>query len=241
MTGLADGAPWPWCFDGDSWRADLETSGTGILVGDDGFHKFSLTRWFVERDFEKLGAWIDEETPLGAPALIRCKFATRPGEGPRYAQIDFSLSPKMSLPFDFWSEDFVEIVGARRAMWINLCSAAGDRKLFRGIEMSASPVFPPIAVFVDGKVKTCLHDISAAERNWSTSLVAETTHFLKGIREGGSPIYSGAEGREITRYAMAAYLSAQEHRGIYLSEITTEAERQGKLQLKSNFCNFPQD
>lgn len=237
MAGLAEGAPWPWCFRSDSWRNRLETGGTGVLVGDDGFHKFSLARWFMQRDLETIGAWIDEETPLDAPALIRAKFRKHPGDGPKYAQIDFSFSPKMSLPCDFWLDDFVEIVGERGVMWLNQCSAAGDRPLFRGNEMSASPVFPPIAVFVDGKVTTYMSDLTPSERNWSTSFTASTKHFLRVLQDGGDPVYNGEEGREITRYAMAAFVSAQERRDVKLDEITTESERTGKFKITSNFCN----
>ena len=239
MVGLAEGAPLPWCFHVDSWRANLETGGTGVLVGDDGFHKFSLARWFMDRDFQTIGAWIDSETPLDAPAIIRGKFKKDRDEGPKYAQIDFSFSPKMSLPCDFWLDDFVEIVGDRGIMWINQCSAAGDRILFRGNQMSESPVFPPIAVFVDGKVSTYLDDISPAERNWSTSFVASTKHFLQVLQEGGDPIYTGEEGKEITRYAMAAFVSAQEKRDVQLDEITSQEEKKGAFKITSNFCNFP--
>ena len=145
----------------------------------------------------------------------------------------------MSLPCDFWLDDFVEIVGDRGIMWINQCSAAGDRILFRGNQMSESPVFPPIAVFVDGKVSTYLDDISPAERNWSTSFVASTKHFLQVLQEGGDPIYTGEEGKEITRYAMAAFVSAQEKRDVQLDEITSQEEKKGAFKITSNFCNFP--
>ena len=123
-------------------------------------------------------------------------------------------------------------------MWINQCSAGGDRELFKGNEMSKSPVFPPIAVFVDGKVTTYLEDMSPKQRNWSTSFIGSTKHFIKVMTEGGDPIYTGEEGKEINRYAMAAYVSAQENRDVYLDEITTEAEKQGKFQLKTNFCRL---
>jgi predicted dehydrogenase len=238
MVGLQEGAPWPWCFRPDSWRTDVKASGVGPLVGDDGFHKFSLARWFMGRDFEKVGAWIDSETPLDAPAFIRAKFKRLPGDSPRYAQIDFSFSPRMALPCDFWLDDFLEIVGERGIMWINQCSAAGNREMFRGNEMSNSPVFPPIAVYLNGRVTPYLEDISASERNWSTSFVASTKHFIKVMKEGGEPIYTGEEGREITRYAMAAYVSAQENRDVYLEEITTEAEENKRFEIKTNFCNL---
>jgi len=224
MSGLREGAPPPWCFSPDSWRGSIETCGTGPLVGDDGFHKFSLARWFMRRDLEKVSAWIDSESPLDAPAFIRGKFRRQPGDCPKYAQIDFSFSPRMALPFDFWLDDFVEIVGARGILWINQCSAAGDREMFRGNEMSNSPVFPPIAVYLNGKVDVYLDNLSPPERNWSTSFVGSTRHFIEVMKHGGEPVYTGEEGREVTRYAMAAYRSAREGRDVYLDEITAEAE-----------------
>ena len=238
MTGLKEGAPWPWCFSPDTWRADIKTCGVGPLVGDDGYHKFSLTRWFMERDMEKISAWIDADTPLDAPALIRAKFKPLLGDHPKYAQIDFFFSPSMALPTDFWLDDFVEIVGARGIMWINQCSAGGNRKLFLGNKMSESPVFPPIAVFVDGEVTTYLEDISPSERNWSSSFLASTKHFIEVMKNGGDPIYNGEEGREITRYGLAALVAAQENRDVYLDEITTETEQRGEFKITENFCKL---
>lgn len=238
MAGLREGAPWPWAFSPDTWRSDLKTCGTGPLVGDDGFHKFSLSRWFMGRNLERVGAWIDPETPLDAPAMIRAKFARMPGDSPKYAQIDFSFSPRMAIPMEFWLDDFIELVGERGIMWLNQCSAAGDRAMFRGNKMSDSPVFPPIAVYLDGEVTTYLTEITPHDRNWSTSFVGSTKHFIRVMQEGGDPIYTGEDGMEITRYAMAALLSAQEKRDVYLEEITAEAEANSQFEIKTNFCNF---
>ena len=238
LGGIRDAAEWPRCWGPSSWRADLELAGVGPLVGDDGFHKFALARWFMDRDFETISAWIDADTPLDAPAYIRVRFKRRPDDGPKYAQIDFSFSTNMALPSEFWLDDFIEIVGEKGVMWINQCSGAGDRALFRGCTMSESPVFPPIAVFVDGKVTTYLADMSPAERNWSTSFVASTRHFMEVIKAGGEPIFTGEEGKEITRYVIAAYVSAQQKRDIPLDEITSATESQEQFKIMTNFCNI---
>jgi predicted dehydrogenase len=239
LGGKRDGAGWPWPFVAGSWRVDVASAGTGPLVGDDGFHKFSLARWIMDRDLESIGAWVDPETPLDAPAFIRGRFRRYGEESRRYTQIDFLFSPRMDIPFDFWLDDFVEIVGERGVMWINQCSAAGDRPLFAGNRMSDSPVFPPIAVYTDGDVRTYLTDITPAERNWSTSFVGGTRHFIKVMREGGSPVYSGEDGMEITRYAIAATVSAQLRRDVELDEITVEAEEAGRFAVTTNFLNLP--
>ena len=98
-------------------------------------------------------------------------------------------------------------------------------------------VFPPIAVFLDGRVQTYLEDITPGERNWSSSFINSTRHFIRVIKEGREPpIHTGAEAKEIQRCTLAALLAAQENRDIYLEEITSEAERAGNFQLKTNFC-----
>lgn len=236
MGGKREGGPWPIFWDPKSWRMDLERTGVGPLVGDDGFHKFSLARWFMGRDFEKIGAWIDAETPLDAPAMIRARFKSG-ADRPRYAQLDFSFSPRMALPCDFWLDDFVEIFGERGVMWINQCTGGSDRDYFKACEMSGSPAFPPIAVFVDGKVTTYLEEVPPESRGWSSSFVKATRHFVQAVKEGGRPVFTGEEGREITRCVMAAYVSAQEQRDVYLDEITAEAERKRAFEIRSNFCN----
>ena len=237
MVGIRGGIEWPSAWSASSWRGNLATAGSGPLIGDHGFHRFSVVRWFMERDFEKVDCWIEPDTRLDAPAFIRAKLRTAPDESPKYAQIDFSFSPRMSIPSDFWLDDFVEVVGDKGIMWINQCDAAGDREMYKELKMSSSPVFPPIAVFIDGRVDTYLADISLGDRNWSTSFVASTRHFIQAIIESEEPIYTGEDAMEIKRYIVASYLSAQERREISIDQITLEAEERGALQLMTNFCN----
>ena len=235
MTGLKEGGTWPWCFDAD--RIDLESAGFGPLTGDDGHHKVALARWFMEREFEKVSAWIDPTTPLDAPAMIRVRLKELAGDHPKYAQLDFSFSPKLKIPFDFWFDDFLEIVGTRGIMWINQCSAAGDRKMFKGNRMSESAVFPPIAVFVGGKVETYLEALSLSERNWSSSFVDSTRHFIEVVKNSEAPVLTGEEGMEIVRCLLSIHVSAQENREIYLDEVVPEAEDVGRIRVRTNFCN----
>ncbi len=113
MAGLRKGAAWPRFWKPGTSSMDIKRAGVGPLVGDDGYHKFSLARWFMGRDLEKVSAWIDPTTPLDAPALIRAKHKTLPGEGPKYAQIDFFFSTRLAIPCEFWLDDFLEIVGSK--------------------------------------------------------------------------------------------------------------------------------
>jgi predicted dehydrogenase len=235
--GLREGADWPWWCNSQSWRLDLKTAGVGPLTGDDGYHKFSLARWFMEREFEKVNSWIEESNPLDAPAFIRAKYKSRPGDCPKYAQIDISFSTHMHIPWDFWLDDFVEVVGTQGIMWINQCQGGADRELFKGNPMSNSPAFPPIALFVNGRVETPLEDMPAENRSWAISFVNSTKHFIKVMQEGGTPICSGEEGKETLRCILASLISAQEKRDVFMDEITTEAEVNKKFETRSIFCN----
>jgi hypothetical protein len=42
---------------------------------------------------------------------------------------------------------------------------------------------------------------------------------------------------EVTRYAIAAHVSAETNREVHLDEITAEAERDQQFEIKTNFCN----
>ena len=56
------------------------------------------------------------------------------------------------------------------------------------------------------------------------------------IKEGREPpIHTGAEAKEIQRCTLAALLSAQENRDIYLEEITSEAEQAGGFPTEDQF------
>jgi predicted dehydrogenase len=233
--GMREGAPWPWCWDSKSWRLDPKTGGVGPLTGDDGHHKFSLARWFMGREFEKVNSWIESSNRLDAPAFIRAKFKGLPGDPPKYAQIDVSFSMHLEIPWDFWLDDFVEIVGSKGIMWINQCQGGADREFFKGNAMSKSPVFPPIALFVNGRVET--YPMSDEDRSWAISFVNSTKHFIDVMQGGGLPILSGADGKEILRCILASLISAQEERDVLMDEITTEAEVRKKFEVKTIFCN----
>ncbi len=236
LGGIREGAAWPWCWDANSWRMDPKKAGVAPLTGDDGYHKFSLAQWFMGRRFEKVSAWIETSNPLDAPAFIRAKFKGLPGDSPRYAQIDVSFSLHLDIPWDFWLDDFVEIIGSMGVMWINQCQGTGDRDFFRGNPMSKSPVFPPIALFVKGKVESC--PIAEEERNWTASFVNSTKHFIQALQKGGTPVCTGEEGKETLRCILAASISAQEKRDVSLDEITTETEIRSEFELKSLFCTL---
>lgn len=239
MAGKRKDAPWPHFWDPQGDHTRLDQTGTSPLIGDDGLHKFQLASWLLDKPIQRIGAWIDCDTPLDAPAFLRLKFEAEPNESAQYGQLDFNFSSEFDISSDIWLDDFVEVFGEQGVMWINQCAAAGQRELFPANEMSASGRFPPIVVFRGGKVKTYLDGLTPEERNWSTSFMACSQHFIDVMQHGGEPICTGEQGKQLNRYAIAALYSAQEGRDVDMSEITTESEISGRVALRSNFCGTP--
>ena len=237
IVGVREGAGLPPFWRAGAWRSSADSAGLGPIVGDHGYHRFSVVSWLAGTAIDTLGCWIDEGSPLDCPGLIRARFKTAPGRAQTYAQIDFTFMRAMASPCDFWLDDFVEVVGESGVLWVNQCDGAGDRDIYKDLEMSSSPLFPPIKVFVDGKVSTYLTELTPAERNWSTSFVASTRDFIEAMVHDREPIQTGEQAKEIKRYMIAAYLSAIEKRDVRLDEVTSEAEASGDLRMSTNFCN----
>jgi predicted dehydrogenase len=93
-------------------------------------------------------------------------------------------------------------------------------------------------VYRDGRVTTYLDDISPADRNWSTSFVGSTRHFIEVMRDGGAPVYSGEDGMEITSYSLAALVSAVEGRDVDMDRFTPAGEAAGEFAVTTAFMNI---
>ncbi|MFN0313980.1 MAG: hypothetical protein ACKVQA_02925 [Burkholderiales bacterium] len=74
---------------------------------------------------------------------------------------------------------------------------------------------PPVVLFADGK----MHAFSDVEAGWESSFVQATRHHINALLEGSPPVLSGAQGREILRFCLAAQASAREGRAVKLSEL----------------------
>ncbi len=201
------------------WRVKAETCGGGPVVFDDGFHKFSVAYWFMDkRPIETVKAWIDANNFVDTPAYIMFKFASTPGERERYGTIDFVQGVKATWPSNYYScEEFVEVTGTKGWLRINQCTSGGN-------SMSESPVFPPIVMFVDGKVTTHGEDL---ERDWGASFRDSTRDFVDAMIEGRPPVYTGEEGLHLTQFAKAPYVSAEDGREVQLEELGPEWDKNG--------------
>ncbi len=184
-----------------AWRKNRELSGGGPLVFDDGHHKFALA-WHFMGNPEEVHAFIGEtqvlDSPwngatLDAPAQVSFRFP-----GNRMGNIEVVYSPDLEIATRLYAQDDrVEITGTKGIIWIN----GGHGRL--GCE-------PPVALYRDGALTT----FGNVATGWEQSFILSTRHFLDVLTNGGDPVLTARQGRQVLRFALAAEESARSGRSV---------------------------
>jgi predicted dehydrogenase len=182
----------------------MARNGGGPLAFDDGHHKFA-TAWHFMGLAEEVHAWIGTtKRPSGAildaPAIISWKFP-----GNRYGNLEIVHSPDLDIVTEHYAQDDrVEITGSAGVIAIN-----------RGHGRISDQ--PPVMLFAGGKTEG--FSFPDAELGWQASFIHSTRHFIAALRTGSQPRLTGAEGREILRFTLAAQFSAQLGRAVRVDEV----------------------
>lgn len=180
-----------------AWRFDPEKCGGGPLVFDDGHHKFALA-WQFMGLAEEVHAWIGEMElmpgrVLDAPSIVSWKFP-----GNRFGSLEVVYSPQLEIETRHYAQDDrVEITGTRGVLWIN----GGHGRL---------PGAPPLVLRREDRTRT-FDDLPTG---WELSFVHATRHLIDAYESGAPPRLTGAEGRDILRFLLAAQQSAREGRAV---------------------------
>jgi len=184
-----------------AWRQDAAQSGGGPLTFDDGHHKFAAAWHFMGKP-EAVHAWIERReiepgVVLDAPALISWKFA-----GCRYGSLEVVYSPKLQVTTEHYAQhDPIEITGAKGVIWIT----RGHGRLWDQA---------PVILYADGQVRE-FRDMDAG---WEASFTEATRHHIDVLLDGGTPMLTGEQGREILQFTLAAQRSAREGRAVRIEE-----------------------
>ena len=198
----------------NKWRKDPKMMGgakTGSpVLFDNGWHAFTLARWFFDEDIDKVFAWTDNFKGLDAPAYVMFKYnQSREHVVPQYGHMEFSLMPEMNLPSKYYSTDeFIEIIASRGIMKINQGTSLGN-------QMSKSNIFAPIVIVRDGKVET----YSDFENDWKYSFINATKYFIDVVKNNKEPILSGEQARKVLKFNLAAVKSAELGKEIFIEEM----------------------
>jgi len=211
---------------GLAWRIKVDTCGGGPWIYDDGIHKFSMALWLMgEERIEKLWGWIDYFTGvMDSPSHIFWKYPSNNSDNPpKYGSMQFTLASNVFYPSNYYDcDEYIEISGSKGIMWLNQCTSGGNF-------ISKSPQFPPIVIYMDGEVSSYGEDLP---RDWRYSFINSTEHFIKVIKKGGTPIYTGEEGKNLCIFAKMPYISQIHKRPIYWEEITIEKEQIGECVVQ---------
>jgi predicted dehydrogenase len=178
------------------WRMDPEKGGGGLIVFDDGYHKFSQA-YDIGGEVEKVHAWIDHtNVVVDAPAFITWKY--KEGQRARYGTYDITFAPDMFMSSDYYtSDDRMELVGSEGIIYIT-------RTTGRMLQE------PSLVLYRDGETR-CFH---ALRDEWGDSFIDSGRHFFACIKNGGDPILSGEAGLTVLQFALAPEISAREGRDV---------------------------
>ena len=130
----------------------------------------------------------DHRTRVDAPSMVSFRFA-----GNRIGNLEIVYSPELEIATRHYAQDDrVEITGSKGVIWIN----GGHGRLGDA---------PPLVLYRDGT----LTEIRDVETGWERSFVLSTRHYLEVLTQGGRPVLTAREGRQVLRFALAALESAR--------------------------------
>lgn len=200
------------------WRRKTDLCGGGPWIYDDGIHKFSMALWLMGQErVESVYSWIDFfSTVQDSPSIIFWRYPRKfSSEPPKYGSMQFTLAPNVYYPTNYYGcDEFIEISGTNGIMWINQCTSGGNF-------LSKTSQFPPIVVYSEGVEKSFGENLP---RDWRYSFINSTEHFIDVMINGGDPIYTGEQGRDLCIFAKMPYISYQQNRTVFWEDITAENE-----------------
>lgn len=175
------------------WLLAQAREGLGILVFDDGWHKFAIAHWLFG-PVGKVMAWVGttELAPgfgIDAPTTVMWDHV-----GGVRGVLDISFAPQTYLRSDYYSGDErVEVTGTLGFARVNRISA-------RGIDQ------PALEVYRDGELRS-VHTL--ADR-LDAGFLAAGRAFVEHLRTGeGRPSLTLEQAREVLEFQLAVYESSR--------------------------------
>ena len=180
------------------WRIEEANNYKMPNMFDDGYHKHSIIRMFLNRPVRSVQAWaggyriykIIKISDMPAVVIYKTKSSSK------YGLWNLSVGPKLPIQSDYYGcDEFVEIQGSKGIMFINGCTG----NMFVGCECGGPGA--PGLYWIDSKGKW--HGECDMETNWKWSFINSTKHFIQAIKNDTEPILSGEKAREILQITLA--------------------------------------
>jgi predicted dehydrogenase len=175
------------------WRFDPALGGGTPAVFDHGYHMFSIAM-YLAGPAKNVYSWINSVNAQtsgsnDSQAMIMWRFQDSPGIG----SYEVVRAEDMAVRAKYYaSDEWIEITGSEGVIWVNGCSSS-----FLGV--------PPVTVYKGGR----LTHHTDMETDWADSFVNGTHDLVAAVRDGRSSELTGAEGREVLRFTLAAIRSAE--------------------------------
>jgi len=191
MVGTGNGG-WDVPFSSFEWQMEQMRAGRGIMIFDDGWHKFSTALWLFG-PVREVRAWIGNThygpgVDVDAPATLIWEHHN----GVRGVW-DMTLATDMYLRSDYYTNDERWEVTGRTGF------ARVNRITGRGIQE------PSLEVYCDGQLRS----YHALDDDWGSSFRDSGRHWLRWLHTGEGPLmWSAAEAVDVLRFALAAYESS---------------------------------
>ncbi len=194
-----------WEVPGESWlwRLDEAKSGGGLIVFDDGYHKFSQA-YDIGGEVEKVIAWIDHtDTVVDAPSFVLWKY--KEGAAARYGQYDMTFARDLYINSRYYAaDDRMELVGTEGIIWVNR---------HHGNMLQE----PSVVLYREGETRS-FHGL---RDDWGESFIDSGRDFFQCIKDNRNPKLSGEVGLKVLQFSLAPEISSREKREVDPSTIET--------------------
>ena len=173
--------------DAMAWRFDPARSGGGPQVFDDGHHKFA-TAWYLHGMPKSVHAYIGSSFggALDSPSLISWQY-----EDGAVGSFEVTFSPELVLHGKYYGQDDrVEITGTKGVIWVT-------RGHGRMLDVA------PVVLYRNGRTE----HFDDMDPDWGVSFENSGKHFVDVLTDGGDPVLTGAQGRDLLTFSLTALAS----------------------------------
>jgi predicted dehydrogenase len=174
------------------WQLQQMRRGRGVLVFDDGWHKFSTALWLFG-PVREVRAWVGStEVVPGVEVDAPTTIVWEHDNGIRGVW-DITLAIDMYLRSDYYTNDERwEVTGRKGYARVNRCTG-------RGIQQ------PSLEVYVDGEMRS----FHALDDDWASSFRDSGRHWLHWLHTGEGPLlWNAEEALDVLRLVLASYQSS---------------------------------
>jgi len=179
------------------WRIEEANNYKMPNMFDDGYHKHSVIRMFLNRPVRSVQAWaggyriykVIKVSDMPAVVIYKTKSSAK------YGLWNLSVGPKLPIRSDYYGcDEFVEIQGSKGIIFINGCTG----NMFEGCGCGG-PGGPGL-YWIDSEGEW--HGDCEMETNWKWGFINSSKHFIEAIKNDTEPILSGKDAREILQITL---------------------------------------